>query len=99
MSFDAKSRYALLETATHTRADGQEIRYVRQRFLPRGETVPLHVEVRVDEGDRLDAIAARALGNAELYWQVCDASDAVRPTDLTDEADTLIRIPVPGSIQ
>jgi hypothetical protein len=34
----------------------------------------------VVQGDRLDNLAARYFGDAELYWRLCDANGAVRPT-------------------
>jgi hypothetical protein len=46
-------------------------------------------------GDRLDLIAARALGDAEHFWQVCDANNAMNPFDLTAEVGSTLRIPLP----
>ncbi len=62
--FDPGSRYYTIDTATTTASDGRTIAYVRRRFLPQGETLPLLGEVTVAQGDRLDLIAGRTLGAA-----------------------------------
>jgi hypothetical protein len=93
--FDETSRYHGLETAVHVNPDGREVRYVLRRFLPQGSALPVLAEVTVTEGDRLDLIAHRTLGNAEAFWRVCDANDAMRPDELTEEAGRTLRVPVP----
>jgi len=93
--FDYTSRYASWETATFTTKDGRNIAYKRRRFLPQGDTMPLLVEVMVTEGDRLDMITARVLGDPEQYWRVCDANTVMGPDELTEEVGRMIRIPVP----
>ena len=93
--FEHTSRYYALEVATLTTPDGFSVRYVRRRFLPHGESLPLLGEVTVTEGERLDQIAARTLGDPEQYWRICDANDAMRPHDLIATVGGLLRIPVP----
>jgi hypothetical protein len=93
--FDYTSRYASLDTATVETKDGRTSAYKRRRFLPSGEEMQLLVEVTVTEGDRLDVITARTLGDPEQYWRVCDANNTMNPEELTDEIGRTIRIPVP----
>jgi len=93
--FDETSRYHAIPTSVHTTPDGREVRYVQRRFLPQGAALPVLAEVTVVEGDRLDLIAHRTLGNAEMFWRVCDANDAMRPDELTQEAGRTLRVPVP----
>lgn len=93
--FAPTSRYYSLDTATHTTRDGRRIAYVRRRFLPRGETRPLLVEVTVTDGDRLDLIAARNLGDPEQFWRIADANDAMNPFDLTEEPGAVLRVAIP----
>ena len=93
--FDHTSRYDALETATYTTPEGRAIAYKRRRFLPQGKTLPLLVEVTVAEGDRLDLITARTLGDPEQFWRVCDANDTMNPFDLTAEPGRTLRVPVP----
>ena len=93
--FDHTSRYYELETTKHTTADGREIAYKRRRFVPPGKTLPLMQEVVVVEGDRLDLITYKGLGEPEQFWQVCDANDAMNPAELTAEIGQVLRIPIP----
>lgn len=93
--FEPTSRYFTLETATFTATDGRAIAYKRRRFLPRGEEMPLLVEVIVAQSDRLDLITARTLGDPEQFWRVCDANNAMNPTDLTAAPGLTLRVPVP----
>ena len=94
--FEPTSRYYTLETATYEAPDGRTLTYVRRRFLPQGETLPTLVEVTLTDGDRLDLIAARTIGNAEHFWRICDAENAMNPPDLTSEPGRVLRVPIPG---
>lgn len=104
---DEQSRYADLETATYVPEEGAgekqgPIAYKRRRFLPRPEDLPRPdapgvLAVAVAEGDRLDLIAARALGDPLLFWRVCDAACAMRPDELLDEVGRILRVPLPGT--
>jgi hypothetical protein len=76
--FEPISRYAQLETAQMTLPDGRIVAYKRRRFLPQGRQLQLLTEVTVIDGDRLDLISDRILGNAQLFWQVCDANQTLR---------------------
>jgi hypothetical protein len=93
--FDVTSRYAALDIAVHVAPDGREVAYVRRRFVPSGEEMPLLAEVTVAQGDRLDLIAARTLGVAEAYWRIADANRALDPAALTAEPGRRLRVPVP----
>jgi hypothetical protein len=93
--FAPNSRYYSIETVSITLADGRTVAYKKRRFLPRGANMPLLVEVTVNEGDRLDLITARTLGDPEQFWRVCDANDAMNPVDLTSEVGKSLRVPVP----
>ena len=93
--FNHTSRYYRIETAEYTTPSGRTVVYKRRRFLPQGETMPLLVEVTVAEGDRLDLITARTLGDPEQFWRICDANNAMRPADLTAEPGQRLRVPIP----
>jgi hypothetical protein len=93
--FEHTSRYDPIEDAIYEAADGLRITYKRRRFLPQGQAIPLLVEVTAGVDDRLDLIAARVLGDAEQYWQVCDANNAMNPFDLTAEPGRPLRVPLP----
>jgi hypothetical protein len=93
--FTFTSRYYNLETVTLTLPDGRVMAYKRRRFLPQGESMPLLTAVTVTEGDRLDLITARTLGDPEQFWRVADANNAMNPFDLTAEIGRSLRVPVP----
>ena len=93
--FEPTSRYFNLESATYTNPRGEPIIYKRRRFLPQGENLPLMVEVTITAGDRLDNIAARTLGDPEVFWRIADANNTMNPDELTETPSSSIRIPVP----
>ncbi len=91
---DPDSRYADLEVLEHVTPDGRTIRYLDRRFiLPAGAFRSLG-EVRLVDGDRLDAVAARTIGDPLQYWRICDANEAMRPEELLQPGRTL-KIPSP----
>jgi hypothetical protein len=99
--FDPTSRYAKLGISTLTvmGPDGQsrDIRYVQRRFLPQaGDAGTTIVEHTVTQGDRLDNITARYIGDPTQFWRVCDANEVMDPAELTEEVGHRIRIAMPG---
>ena len=96
--FTATSRYYGLDTATLVTAGGQTIVYVERRFVPPPESFQLLQEHTVTQGERLDNIAARYLGDPELFWRLCDANRAMRPDDLTATPGRRLRITLPQGI-
>jgi hypothetical protein len=93
--FDATSRYAAVDTATLVDGEGRVIAYKRRRFVPLAASLALLVEVEISQGDRLDLITARTLGDPEHFWRVCDANDVLDPAELTSQVGRLIRVPFP----
>lgn len=89
------SRYALTPTTTWTAPDGTVIPYLKRRFVPLSESLPLRAEVTVAPDDRLDLIAARTLGDPVQWWRVADANEAMDPFDLTDVPGVRLRVPIP----
>ena len=92
---DPDSRYADLEVLEHTAPDGTVIRYVDRRFVPPSAAHRRLSRVAVVDGDRLDGITARTLGDPTQYWRICDANEAMHPTDLTDEPGSVLDVPSP----
>src|SRR5437867_1512829 len=97
--FDLTSRYYKLEVATHSTTDSDgsavEIRYVRRRFIPSNEGASVLVKHRVNQGERLDNIAARYLSDPRQFWLICDANDVLQPDELTNTIGTVIEITMP----
>ena len=96
--FSPSSRYNGIETAKLFTADGEEVIYLRRRFVPQPERFALLREHLVTEGDRLDNIAAQHLGDPELFWRLCDANRALRPEEL-EEIGRRLRITLPEGLQ
>jgi hypothetical protein len=92
--FDPTSRYFAIETNEYVTKEGRTVAYKRRRFLPRSSNLTVLTEVVVTDSDRLDLIASRTLGNPELFWQVCDANEAMNPHDLTSEPGQTLRVPM-----
>jgi nucleoid-associated protein YgaU len=94
--FSPGSRYYNLPTNTITAvaADGtmRQIRYVIRRFLPPADASGTLVQYTVAQGDRLDNIAARYIGDPTQFWRICDANNAMRPEELTERVGNSIRI-------
>ncbi len=80
---------------TTTLPDGRTVAYKRRRFAPQGASLPLLAEVTPSQGDRLDVLTHRTLGDPEHFWRVCDANDVIDPAELTDEPGRTVRVPVP----
>jgi hypothetical protein len=96
--FPANSRYQGIETATFTTPEGRTIVFLRRRFVPPAEEHSLVQEHTVVDGDRIDNIAAKYLGDPEQFWRVCDANAALRPAELTEAIGTKVRITLPYGI-
>ena len=94
--FEFTSRYYQLPTATQTLPSGRTVAYVRRRLLPHGADLQTLAEVTVAQGDRLDLVAERTLGDSQAFWRICDANDALDPLDLL-EPGRVLRIGMPGT--
>jgi hypothetical protein len=97
--FPPNSRYVAIPTATIRGPDGRIVVYLRRRFVPSPEGLALLEEHIVAQGERLDGIAAEALGDPEMFWRLCDANRAMRPDDLTQRVGRRLRVTLPESIQ
>lgn len=94
----AESRYHGIATAQFTQPDNSTVVYLKRRFVPPPEHFSLLQEHRVTEGDRLDNLAARYLGDPSQYWRICDANGAIRPNELTETAGKSLRITLPEGV-
>ena len=88
------SRYVDIPQATLVTTDGREIVYVRRRFVPKARGGA--ATYTVTQGDRLDNITARTLGDPELFWRICDVNGAMRPDELTEVVGRVLWIPLYG---
>ena len=97
--FDTTSRYFNIATTKISVPDGdggtREIRYVRRRFIPSAESLTTLVEHTVTQGERLDNITARYIGDPTQFWRVCDANNVMEPEEL-EATGRIIEIALPG---
>ncbi len=80
------SRYHGIPIASTETADGRKVVYLKRRFPPPPERFSAVRAHTVVEGDRLDNLAAKHLGDPEAFWRIADVNGADRPDELTEEA-------------
>lgn len=96
--FPPNSRYSGIGINTLTTADGKTIPFLQRRFIPPPEDFALLQEYTVVEGDRLDNLAARYVGDPERFWQLADANAAMSPEELTEMVGRILQITLPAGI-
>ena len=96
--FPPTSRYYRTQTAEFEERDGRRVVYLRRRFVPAPERFALLFEHTVTEGERLDNVTFKYLGDPEQFWRVADANGAVRPEELTEEPGRRLRITLPEGV-
>jgi nucleoid-associated protein YgaU len=92
------SRYCGAATLSFTLPDGTEVRYLARRILPQPAIYQATRSYVVVEGDRLDNLAAKFLGDPLLFWMICDANGATDPDELTAQVGRSILIPLSSGI-
>jgi hypothetical protein len=95
--FEPTSRYYAIETVKMTVGEDEPrvVSYKRRRFIPPGETMTIIAEHTVTQGDRLDNLAVRYVGDPEQFWRICDANNVLRPEELTEEIGCIVKIALP----
>ncbi len=96
--FPISSRYHEIEKAEFMAKDGRIVPYIRRRFVPPPGRFDLLEEHTVTEGDRLDNITAKFLGDPEQFWRICDANNAMQPEELTETVGRKLKITLPEGI-
>jgi nucleoid-associated protein YgaU len=92
------SRYYGAPTEQLTLPDGTVVRYLARRIIPQAATYTATQSYVIVDGDRLDNLANRFLGDPLLYWMICDANGATDPDALTAQAGRTILIPVASGV-
>jgi nucleoid-associated protein YgaU len=100
VTFPTNSRYYGSGTLTYVTPAGQSISYLARRIVPQPgapnyATVAQHSVV---QGDRLDLIAAKYLGDPIMFWLICDANGAIRPADLLTTPGGVLLITMPQGV-
>ncbi|HEX3402215.1 MAG TPA: hypothetical protein VGH23_02025 [Rhizomicrobium sp.] len=95
--FLATSRYYGLDTETLVQ-NGRPVAYVTRRFLPQVSGFQVLQTHTVIQGERLDNITARYLGDPTLFWRICDANNAMNPDAMTATIGRTLNITMPSGI-
>lgn len=100
VTFPTDSRYYGSKTLQYTTTGGQAITYLARRFVPQPGAANFATVARhtVKQGDRLDLIAAKYLGDPIVFWLICDANGAVRPDALVETPGTVLQITMPQGV-
>jgi nucleoid-associated protein YgaU len=93
-SYPRSSRYADTPVLRDETTDPPTA-YLARRLVPAPERQATLGEHEVQEGDRLDLIAARWYGDPELWWRIADANPSEHPDDLTATVGRRLRIAAP----
>jgi nucleoid-associated protein YgaU len=88
------SRYYGSAVEFFVKPDGTQVAYLERRLIPQPDVYAPVQEYVVVEGDRLDNIAAKFLGDPLLFWMICDANGTNDPDELTAQVGTKIKIPI-----
>lgn len=100
VAFPTDSRYYAFSTLSCTTPNGQTLTYLARRFVPQPgapnfSTIAQHT---VQQGDRLDLLAAKYLGDPLLFWRLCDANGAIRPNKLVETPGVILNITMPQGV-
>ena len=91
------SRHHGVARRSLVRADGTVVPYLARRIIPPAGAFAPVAKHLVVQGDRLDRIAAAALGDPELAWRLCDANGVLRPEEL-EVPGRRLRITMPAGV-
>lgn len=92
------SRYYGLTVLKLDAGSDHETAYLARRLVPPSDRFALLRTHTVTEGERLDLVAARELGDPQAFWRICDANNAMHPEDLTAVPGHTLRIGLPQGI-
>ena len=100
VTFPTDSRYFGFSVLQYTAPNGQVIPYLARRIVPQ-PGAPNYATINqytVKQGDRLDLIAAKFLGDPLMAWLICDANGAMRPHDLVATPGSVLAITAPQGV-
>jgi len=100
VTFPTDSRYYGFSVLQYTAANGQVVPYLARRIVPQPGAPNFATinQYTVRQGDRLDLIAAKYLGDPLMFWLICDANGAIRPHDLVATVGQVLAITTPQGV-
>jgi nucleoid-associated protein YgaU len=100
VTFPPDSRYYGFGVLQYTAPSGQVIPYLARRIVPQ-PGAPNYATINqytVVQGDRLDLVAAKYLGDPLMDWLICDANGTINPHDLVAPPGTVLNITTPQGV-
>ena len=100
VTFPTDSRYYGSAVLTYTAPDGSTVSYLARRIVPQpgAANYASLAQYTVQQGDRLDLIAAKYIGDPLLFWLVCDANGAIDPDGLVRTPGKVLNITMPQGV-
>ena len=100
VTFPTDSRYYGFGVQYYSAPNGQVIAYLARRIVPQPGAPNFATinQYTVHQGDRLDLIAAKYLGDPLMAWLICDANGAIRPHDLVATPGRVLAITTPQGV-
>jgi hypothetical protein len=100
VAFPTDSRYYGFGVQYYSAPNGQVIAYLARRIVPQPGAPNFATinQYTVHQGDRLDLIAAKYLGDPLMAWLICDANGAIRPHDLVVTPGRVLAITTPQGV-
>jgi nucleoid-associated protein YgaU len=100
VTFPTDSRYYGFGVQSYNAPNGQVIAYLARRIVPQPGAPNFATinQYTVHQGDRLDLIAAKYLGDPLMAWLICDANGAIRPHDLVATPGRILAITTPQGV-
>ena len=100
VTFPTDSRYYGFGVQYYTAPNGRVIAYLARRIVPQPGAPNFATinQYTVHQGDRLDLIAAKYLGDPLMAWLICDANGAIRPHDLVATPGRVLAITTPQGV-
>jgi hypothetical protein len=92
------SRYHGVPVESWTGPDGQVRAWIGRRFPPDPASLHATGAVEVQEGDRPDTLAARALGDPSAWWRLADAAGVFDPAELSATPGARVPLTLPPGI-
>ena len=82
-----------IKTVKSKNGQGNNITYLKRRFVPQPERFSLLYKHTVLQDERLDNLSNQYYNDPEQYWKICDANEVLQPDELTWESGNKIQIP------
>ena len=76
------SRYYGATVESLVLPNGTMVQYLQRRIIPSASIYKSLQNYTVADGDRIDNLAAKYLGDPTLYWLICDSNTSMDPDAL-----------------